>query len=199
MSREMRIEAKVLENKYVRLEPHAEAHREGLRQAAKADAPLFAFMPTDISGANFDRWFDWTAGVSDGRRELAFSVINGQDGRIVGSTRYLNIELAHRRVEIGHTWYARDSWGGAINPSCKFLLFAHGFDDLKLNRVELKCDARNSRSRAAILKLGAQEEGTLRRHMVMSDGFVRDTVYFSVVASEWPSVMTQLQRRIAAF
>ena len=195
----MRIEAKVLENKFVRLEPHAEAHREGLRAAAKADAPLFAFMPADISGSHFDRWFDWSAGVSDGKRELAFSVIDLKTGLIAGSTRYLNIELAHRRVEIGHTWYARNNWGSAINPSCKFLLFAFAFDDLKLNRVELKCDARNSRSRAAILKLGAHEEGTLRQHMVMSDGFVRDTVYFSVVAKEWPSVTTQLQRRIAAF
>ncbi|MCE9522927.1 MAG: GNAT family N-acetyltransferase [Alphaproteobacteria bacterium] len=195
----MGIQTKVLENKFVRLEPHAEAHRDGLRAAAKADAPLFAFMPADISGSHFDRWFDWTASVSDGKRELAFSVIDTKADRIVGSTRYLNIELPHKRVEIGHTFYARDSWGGVVNPSCKSLLFAFAFDDLKLNRVELKCDARNSRSRAAILKLGAKEEGTLRQHMIMSDGFVRDTVYFSVVATEWPSVMTQLQRRIAAF
>ena len=195
--RETRIEAKRLENKHVCLEPHAEAQREGLRAAAADDAALFSFMPADISGRGFDRWFDWTSGVSDGKHELAFTVRRKGDGRIVGSTRYLNIELAHRRVEIGHTWYARDVWGGAVNPSCKYLLFSYAFDTLNFNRVELKCDARNTRSRAAILKLGAQEEGTLRRHMVTYDGFVRDTVYFSLVADEWPQARANLERRLA--
>lgn len=190
------IESKTLQNAFVRLEPHAEAHRAGLREAARGDTDLFAYMPADISGTAFDRWFDWTTSVSDGRKELAFTVRRLSDDAIVGSTRYLNIELAHKRVEIGHTWYRRDAWGGAVNPSCKFLLFAFGFGDLGLNRVELKCDARNARSRAAILKLGATEEGTLRQHMVMSDGYVRDTVYFSVLKDEWPTVRSGLERRL---
>jgi RimJ/RimL family protein N-acetyltransferase len=192
------IPAETLENAAVRLEPHAEEHRDGLRAAAAGDADLFAYMPADISGSAFDRWFDWTSRVSDGVRELAYTVRQQADGRIVGSTRFLNIELAHRRVEIGHTWYARDVWGGAVNPSCKFLLMQFGFEALKLNRIELKCDARNSRSRAAILKLGAKEEGTLRKHMVTSNGFVRDTVYFSVVADEWNDVKATLLRRLGA-
>ncbi len=190
------IEAKALQNQFVRLEPHAEAHRAGLREAARGDTDLFAYMPADISGTAFDRWFDWTTSVSDGRKELAFTVRRLADDAIVGSTRFLNIELAHKRVEIGHTWYRRDVWGGAVNPSCKYVLFAFGFDDLGLNRIELKCDARNARSRAAILKLGATEEGTLRRHMVMFDGYVRDTVYFSVLKDEWPQVRTGLERRL---
>jgi RimJ/RimL family protein N-acetyltransferase len=190
------IEAKVLENRFVRLEPHAEAHRAGLREAAHGDSDLFAYMPADISGGAFDRWFDWTTSVNDGRKELVFTVRRRADDAIVGSTRFLNIELAHKRVEIGHTWYRRDVWGGAINPSCKCLLFAFGFDDLGFNRIELKCDARNARSRAAILKLGATEEGTLRRHMVMFDGHVRDTVYFSVLKEEWPGVRASLERRL---
>lgn len=193
----MSIEARVLENRFVRLEPHGETHREGLRAAAKGDPALFAYMPADLSGGAFDRWFDWTTGVSDGKRELAFTVVRLADGRIAGSTRYLNIEIAHRRMEIGHTWYARDSWGGTVNPSCKYLLFGYAFDTLKFNRVELKCDARNTRSRAAILKLGALEEGTLRKHMVTYDGFIRDTVYFSVVAEEWPRVRAGLESRLA--
>ena len=191
-----RIEGKVLENRFVRLEPHEEGHRAGLREAARADSSLFAYMPADISGTAFDRWFDWTTSISDGGRELAFTVRRIADGAIVGSTRFLNIELAHRRVEIGHTWYHRAAWGGVVNPSAKFLLFSFGFDDLSLNRIELKCDARNARSRAAILKLGASEEGTLRRHMVLSDGFVRDTVYFSVLKDEWPHVRDGLERRL---
>lgn len=190
------IEAKTLENELVRLEPHAEAHRAGLREAARGDTDLFAYMPADISGNAFERWFDWTTSVSDGRKELVFTVRRLADDAIVGSTRFLNIELAHKRVEIGHTWYRRDVWGGAVNPSCKFLLFAFGFDEVGLNRIELKCDARNARSRAAILKLGATEEGTLRRHMVMSDGYVRDTVYFSVLKEEWPQVRRGLEHRL---
>ncbi|MEQ1752566.1 MAG: GNAT family protein [Micropepsaceae bacterium] len=193
---ENRILPKLLEIDCIRLEPHAEAHREGLRQAAHNDAALFAYMPADLSGKGFDRWFDWTTGISDGKREMAWTVTDGQTGRIVGSTRYLNIELPHKRVEIGHTWYTRDAWGSLTNPSCKYLLLQFGFEELALNRIELKCDARNKRSCAAILKLGAREEGTLRSHMVMSDGYVRDTIYFSVLKAEWPLVKQSLLRRI---
>jgi RimJ/RimL family protein N-acetyltransferase len=195
----MRVEPVVLENAFVRLEPVDEPHRQGLRAAAKGDTPLFDYMPMDLSGDGFDRWFDWSRSVSDGRHELAFAVVRKSDGRIVGSTRYLNIDVANKRLEIGHTWYARDTWSSAVNPSCKFLLFEHSFEALGWNRVELKCDARNKRSRAAILKLGAKEEGTLRKHMVLRDGYVRDTIYFSVVADEWPSVRNVLRQRIAQF
>lgn len=195
----MRVEPVLLENAFVRLEPVDEPHRQGLRTAAKGDTPLFDYMPMDLSADGFDRWFDWSRSVSDGRHELVFAVIRKSDGRIVGSTRYLNIDAANKRLEIGHTWYARDTWSSAVNPSCKFLLFEHGFEALAWNRVELKCDARNKRSRAAILKLGAKEEGTLRKHMVLRDGYVRDTIYFSVVADEWPSVRDVLRQRITQF
>ena len=195
----MKVEPVVLENEFVRLEPVDEPHREGLRAAAKGDAALFDYMPMDLSGGDFDRWFDWSKGISDGVRELVFAVIRKSDGRIVGSTRYLNIVAADKRLEIGHTWYARDTWSSPVNPSCKLLLFAHGFESLKWNRVELKCDARNNRSRAAVLKLGAKEEGTLRKHMVLRDGHVRDSVYFSVVAAEWPAVRDGLHKRLAGF
>ena len=189
----------ILEDPHVRLEPVEEHHREGLRAAARGDQALFDYMPMDLSGTDFDRWFDWSKSVTASHRELVFTVVHKADGRIVGSTRYFNIDAAHKRLEIGYTWYARDTWSSAVNPACKFLLFRHGFEALKWNRVELKCDARNKRSRAAILKLGAKEEGTLRKHMVLRDGFVRDTIYFSVVADEWPAVRDGLHTRIAAF
>ena len=195
----MKVEPVVLENAFVRLEPVDRSHCEGLRQAAQGDTTLFDYMPMDLSGGDFDRWFDWSVEVSDSRHELVFVVVRKTDNRVVGSTRYLNIEVAHKRLEIGHTWYARDAWASAINPSCKFLLFAYAFETLRWNRVELKCDARNTRSRAAILKLGAQEEGTLRKHMVLRDGFIRDTVYFSVVADEWPALRDALHKRVALF
>lgn len=190
------IPPKILENDDIRLEPHAEPHREGLRQAAQNDAALFAYMPSDLSGNAFDRWFDWTAGISDGKRERAWTVVNRQTGEIVGSTRYLNIEMAHRRAEIGHTWYNRASWGSRTNPSCKYLLLQFGFEEIGLQRIELKCDARNERSRAAILKLGAQQEGILRKHMVMHDGYIRDTIYFSLLKEEWPLAKAGLLRRL---
>ena len=195
----MKVEPIILEDAHVRLEPVEEAHREGLRAAASGDTALFDYMPMDLSGDGFERWFEWSKGVSDGVREFVFAVVRKSDRRIVGSTRYLNIDAANKRLEIGHTWYARDSWSSAVNPSCKFLLLHHAFETLHWNRVELKCDARNSRSRAAILKLGAVEEGTLRKHMIMRDGFIRDTIYFSVVADEWPKIRDGLHTRIASF
>lgn len=195
----MKVEPVVLENAHVRLEPVDERHRQGLRAAANGDPAMFDYMPMDLSGTDFDPWFEWSRGVSDGMREFVFAVVTKNDGRIVGSTRFLNISAANKRLEIGHTWYARDTWSTAVNPSCKLLLFQHGFEGLRWNRVELKCDGRNKRSRAAILKLGAKEEGTLRRHMILRDGFVRDTIYFSVVADEWPQVRDGLHTRIAAF
>jgi len=119
-------------------------------------------------------------------------------GRYVGMTRYLNIEEAHKKLEIGSTWYAPSTWGGPVNPECKLLLMRHAFEALKFNRVEYKTDVRNARSRAAILKLGATQEGIFRKHMIMADGHVRDSVYFSIVDTDWPAVKAGLERRLAS-
>jgi len=113
-------------------------------------------------------------------------------------TRYLNIEEPHRKLEIGSTWYEPSVWAGAVNPECKLLLMRHAFERLGFNRVEYKTDLRNARSRAAILKLGAKQEGILRKHMIMADGHVRDSVYFSVIDEEWPGVKAGLEKRLAA-
>ena len=128
--------------------------------------------------------------------ELAFAVFHKELGRHVGMTRYLNIEEAHRKLEIGSTWYEPAVWAGVVNPECKFLLMRHAFETLKFHRVEFKTDARNARSRAAILKLGAREEGIFRKHMIMADGHVRDSVWFSVIDDEWPAVKAGLEKRI---
>jgi RimJ/RimL family protein N-acetyltransferase len=112
-------------------------------------------------------------------------------------TRYLAVEQAHKRLEIGSTWYEPAVWGGPVNPECKLLLMQHAFETLKFHRVEYKTDLRNARSRAAILKLGAIQEGIFRKHMIMADGHVRDSVYFSIVDSDWPSVKAGLQKRLA--
>ncbi len=188
-----------LEGRFVRLEPLEERHRAGLR-AVTDDTAIWQYSPVDANGGPFDRWMDtWvdrSLAVQGGGKDLVFVARRLKDDRIVGSTRYLNIEPSHHRLEIGSTWYVADARGTEVNPECKLLLMTHAFDALGAYRVELKCDARNVHSRAAIAKLGAKEEGTLRRHMMLGDGFVRDTVYFSVLDREWPSVSEGLERRL---
>jgi RimJ/RimL family protein N-acetyltransferase len=177
----------------VRLEPLTEAHREGLRAAA-ADLRIWAHMPYTPLGEAFDRWFDEALAVC-ASRECGWAV-RDEGGALVGSTRYLAIEAAHRRVEVGHTWYAPAAWGGRVNPACKLMLMQYGFETLGLNRIELKTDIRNSRSQAAIAKLGAKREGVFRAHMVRADGSLRDSVYFSVIRSEWAAVKAGLAERL---
>jgi RimJ/RimL family protein N-acetyltransferase len=164
----MRPDTPQLENNFVRLESLAEMHRDGLRAAAAANPDIFAYMPSAlITDAKFNGWFDWSL---NHETEVVWAIIDNRTGGCVGSTRYLNVDMPNKRVEIGHTWYVKDVWGGPINPSCKYLLFQYGFEMLGLNRIELKTDARNARSRAAIAKLGAKEEGVFRRHMIVQNG-----------------------------
>ena len=191
------IKAAVLEASGVRLEPLAEAHREGLRTAAQAPA-IWAHMPTPALGEHFDAWFDWSLKVCAPPAEKAWAVRTLDDDKLVGSTRYLNVEATHRRVEIGHTWYNPTVWAGAVNPACKYALLRYGFEALDLNRIELKTDIRNTRSQAAIAKLGAVREGVFRSHMIRPDGTLRDTVYFSIVREEWPAVRDGLLARLSA-
>lgn len=182
----------------VALEPLAEAHRAGLA-AAGAEPVIWRYLPYDSSAGGFDRWFDMSLKLEQAHREAIWAVRRLGDDMIVGSTRYLNIAAHDLRVEIGGTWYAPSAWASAINPACKFMLLAHGFETLGLNRIELKTDARNLRSQAAIAKLGATREGVFRRHMVLPDGHVRDTVYFSIIREEWPAAKSRLQERLASF
>lgn len=118
-------------------------------------------------------------------------------GVLAGSTSYLDVQPAHRHAEIGCTWYAAGARGTAVNPACKLLMLRHAFESMGCVRVTLKCDGRNEVSQRAIAKLGAVREGVLRKHRVQPDGFVRDTVYFSVVEAEWPAVRERLERRLA--
>ncbi|HRJ48186.1 MAG TPA: GNAT family protein, partial [Opitutaceae bacterium] len=126
-----------------------------------------------------------------------FAVIRRADGRAVGSTSYLDIAPEHRRIEIGWTWLGAEARRTAINTECKYLLLRHAFETLGCGRVQLKTDARNLRSQAAIERIGAKREGVLRRHLVMPDGFVRDTVMFSILAEEWPAVKARLEANLA--
>jgi RimJ/RimL family protein N-acetyltransferase len=185
-----------LDGRFVCLEPLEERHRETVRPAAQH--PEIFTVTTSALGPLYDPYFDNALKRSDGRHELAFAVLLKAENRHVGMTRYLNIEEAHKRLEIGSTWYEPAVWGGPVNPECKLLLMRHAFEALNFHRVEYKTDARNARSRAAILKLGATQEGIFRKHMIMPDGHVRDSVYFSITDSDWPSVKAGLEKRLAS-
>ena len=191
----MALERVTLDGRCVRLEPLEERHREAVRPAAQ-NAEIFTHM-TPASGTMFDPYFDNALRRTAEEHELGFVVWHKAEHRSVGMTRYLNIEEAHRRLEIGSTWYEPSVWGSAVNPECKLLLMRHAFEQLQYMRVEYKTDVRNTRSRAAILKLGAKQEGIFRKHMIMPGGRVRDSVYFSVIDEEWPAVKADLERRLA--
>jgi len=185
----------VLEGRFVRLEPLEEHHRELVRPAAQY--PEIFEITTSALGALFDPYIDNALRRTASGHELALVVLHKAHGRPVGMTRYLNIEEAHKRLEIGSTWYEPSVWAGVVNPECKLLLLQHAFEALKFNRVEFKTDLRNARSQAAIRKLGAKQEGVLRKHMVVADGYVRDSVLFSIVSDEWPAAKAGLEQRLA--
>ena len=183
-----------LADEFVRLEPLEEHHRDALRQPAAQDA-LWTWMPVTGAGSNFDAYFDHIMSEKIAARILPFAVHDQTDDRFVGVTAFMAISKLHRRVEIGHTWYDPEVQGGMTNPACKRLLLQRAFDWGAL-RVELKADSRNARSRAAMKKLGATEEGILRSHMRLTDGTRRDTVYYSILKSEWPDVRAGLDQRL---
>lgn len=184
-----------MEGRFVRLEALRADHREPLRIAA-ADPAIWTYLSVDGSGPEFDGWFDAAIDGHASGDNIVFVVRRLDSDAVIGSTRYMCIERTHKRVEIGNTWYAALAHGGRINPECKFLLLSHAFE-AGANRVELKTDARNEHSRAAITKLGACEEGILRAHMVARGGHIRDSVYFSVIRNDWPQVREALEARLA--
>ena len=194
----MAIAPVVLENAFVRVEPLEDRHREPLREAGD-DPDLWRFANVNLDGADFNVWIDHRLSEIARTDEVTWAVFDKASGAFVGSTSYLAVVLAHKRLEIGWTWYAKSVWAGAVNPSCKRMLFAHGFDVLGLNRIELKADARNQRSCRAMERFGATFEGIHRSHMVRPDGRLRDTAWFSVIREEWPRVREGLDARLSAF
>jgi len=192
----VKIETRVLENRFVRLEPMSEARREELRAACEADLDIWPRLyPFSWAGEHFDpTWAKLMDDVAAGRT-IAFAVVVG--GVCVGLSCFSAMDEASGVVEIGGTYYAPDHRGGPVNPSCKRLMMAHAFD-CGARRVVYRVDALNTRSRAAVLKLGATQEGVLRQDRVTWTGRVRDTVIFSILADEWPSARDRLDARLAA-
>lgn len=182
----------------IRLEPLHASHHDGLASAAD-DARIWPYMPQAGAGFDFARWLDDAFAAHQSGTQQVFTVVLQADDRIVGSSRLYDIVPQHKRVQIGNTWYHPSVWGTAVNPECKLLMLRHAFTTMGVHRVGFSVDARNARSLAAMRKLGAVEEGTLRRHMIAQDGFVRDTVAFSITEEEWPTIKVQLQARLQRF
>jgi RimJ/RimL family protein N-acetyltransferase len=188
----------VLQGERVRLEPLDARHVPGLLAAAADPATsTWLFGRLDDEQA-LRAWLADALRARDARTEIPFATLDARTGRVVGSTRYLAIVPSHRRLEIGWTWLAPTVWGTGINVEAKLLQLTHAFDTLGAMRVEFKTDARNERSRAAILALGAQFEGVFRKHMRMPDGRIRDSASFAITDDDWPAVRSRLEARLAA-
>jgi N-acetyltransferase len=185
-----------LEGEQFVLEPLEEGHADGLWEAAQAPEIWEWLAHVGSSREYFDYWMETSLEAAQAGREGVFAIRSKEGGELVGSSRYLNVRPADRALEIGWTWFNPSVWRGGANVETKLLMFGHAFEELGCVRVELKTDARNERSRAAMEALPAQFEGVLRKHMIVPDVGVRDSAYFSVLDEEWPSVRANLQRRL---
>lgn len=186
-----------LEGQRVRLEPLTQsAHAKGLADAIE-DGALWTLPVTVVPHPqDLGMFFEDAEAAFRAGRELAFATIDKATGRIAGSTRFRCIETRHRRAEIGFTFLAQSWQRTHINTEAKYLMLRHAFEEWELNRVELLTDVLNMKSRNAIARIGATEEGVLRSHMVMRDGRIRDSVIFSITRSEWPAVKSRLAGKL---
>ena len=183
----------------VRVEPLAAEHEPGLIEAA-GDPEMFAWMPVDMASSR-DALHEWLITTLAAAREgstVPYAIVAADSDRVLGSTRFLELRFEHLRAEIGWTWVTRSAWSTGVNVETKLLLLEHAFEHVGLRRVEFKTDARNERSRGALLAVGATFEGILRKHMVVRDGGERDSAYYSVIDDEWPAVKRHLAERLDA-
>src|SRR5438874_11419051 len=196
MVTEMVVGPVVLEGEHVRLEPLEETHLAGLATGG-LDPELWRWVPTPVRTIEEMAGYIETAlQEQEQGKSLPFVLVEPRTGRLIGSTRYGNIDGTHRRVEIGWTWLAREWQRTAANTEAKYLLLKHAFETLGCIRVELKTDSLNERSPAAILRIGARQAAVFRNHMMTAGGHSRDTVYYSIVDSEWPSVKARFEARL---
>ena len=193
----MKLEPQILENLFVRLEPMTAAHRDGLEAAVNLDAPFFAELyPYSWAGEHFTPTWDKLMGDTAKGHTQAYAVIAG--GEVVGITTFYGIDPPNASLEVGGTFYRPDARGAAVNPAAKRLMMTHAFES-GARRLVYRVDALNARSRAAVTKLGAVQEGILRQDRVTWTGRIRDTVIFSILEGEWPAVRAKLDDRLLAF
>jgi N-acetyltransferase len=195
----MDIKPITLQGRVVRLEPLTEMHVPQLAVAGQDEA-IWQFMRygqiTTEPGMRL--WVRELLAAQAQGTDLPFAVIYLESGAAIGSTRYLEIRQAHRALEIGGTWYALTFQRTAVNTECKYLLLRHAFEELGCLRVQFKTDLRNERSQRAIERIGAVKEGVLRKHMILPDGVIRDSVYYSIIDSEWPRVKARLEEMMGS-
>jgi len=195
----MEITPITLEHDAVRLSPIRREQWPELWEIAKDSLDdTFRWIPYSMRSAQeFQNWMDKAFAEQERGESLVFVTVARGSNELAGSTRFMNIDRANRRVEIGSTWIAPKWQRTAINTEAKYLMLRHAFETWGCIRVELKTDALNQKSRNAILRIGAKEEGTLRRHLITWTGRVRDTVYFSILDHEWPEVKAKLEERLS--
>jgi N-acetyltransferase len=187
------VEPVTLSGRHATLEPLARGHEAGVRAAA-ADGELWRLWYTGVPAPDkAAAWIDAALAMRESLGAMPFVIRDNASGEIVGATRYFNVEAAHRRLEIGHTWHAKRVQRTAINTECKLLLLAHAFETLACIAVEFRTNFFNFQSRQAIARLGAKQDGILRNHQLTPEGILRDTVVFSIIDSEWPAVKRNLQ------
>src|SRR2546421_5695800 len=193
MATEMVVSPMMLEGAHVRLEPLARMHLAGLAEVG-LDEELWRWIPSPVrTEEEMAAYIETALGEQERGVSLPFAIVEKCASRAIGSTRYGNIDRAHHRVEIGWTWVAREWQRTAMNTEAKYLLLRHAFETLGCRRVELKTDSLNERSRAAILRIGAKEEGIFGNHMITASGRIQHTAYFSIIDSEWPAAKARLE------
>jgi RimJ/RimL family protein N-acetyltransferase len=190
----MEVKPVTLQGKVVRLEPLSEVHVDGLAKIG-AGQPFWHFMLYGEMNSVEDmrRWVEDMLTRAKRGTDLPFAVVHLESGRVAGATRYLNIVPHDRGLEIGGTWYGPEFQRTAVNTECKYLLLRHAFETLGCIRVQIKTDSRNDRSQKAIERIGAVKEGVLRNHMILPDGYIRDSVFYSILDKEWLTVKKRLE------
>ncbi len=193
----MKIEKSSLEGDFVRLQPLCEEHKAGLKETV-LDGELWRLFVTFVPSVDaIDDFISKAEQQYQNGEGLAFAIIEKSSNKVVGSTRFMKLDLPNKKVEIGFTFIAKSYQKTAVNSEAKLLMLNHAFGYLELNRVELLTDHLNHKSRQAITRLGAKEEGVIRCHMVMPDGRIRDSVLFSITHYDWPGVKQNLLNKLA--
>lgn len=189
------IEPVTLSGRHVRLEPLAMIHHDALVEAA-SDGELWKLWYTSVPTPEaMHAWIDTALAIRE-QHALPFVLRDMRDNSVVGSTRYFNVDPHNRRLEIGHTWHAKRAQRTGINTEAKLLLLGHAFETLQCIAVEFRTHWMNHQSREAIARLGAKQDGVLRQHQRMADGSLRDTVVFSIIDAEWPTVKRHLHYKL---
>ena len=189
----MQINYKVLHGSQVRLEPLNQSHIEGLFKAG-SDHDDWRYLP--IAGfavlEDAHAWYQQAMGMLKDSLHYPYVLVSPENNEVMGSSRYMNVQAKDYVLEIGYTWLARKFQRSAVNTQAKLLLLDNAFENMGANRVEIKTDARNLKSQRAIERIGAKKEGVLRKHKIAQGGFVRDTVMYSIINAEWPTVKANL-------